>query len=562
MNIFSKIQLLIHILRWRLRWSRHRLHYRPKKKMSSKFISANEASALIPNNAVVFSTGIAGNARCSIFFYAIKKQFLKTGTPYNLIWINGGAQGGRGKVPGTIEEIGIPGLMKTYITAHLETAKAQLNLAAAGQLELHTLPQGVIALLLEAQGKGEQTLDTSVGLGTFLDPTIGGRTSLTQGAEAELVVRQGEKLSFQLPRIKVTLLSTSYADQEGNLYFKEAATQTENLPAIRAAKKNRGLVMAAVSRIIPKIASEISVPASYVDYIVINPFNEQTVSVPQKKFWLFLAQKENSISSNTAIKRLRFINRVLKITPLRNKADDLMAHLAAAIFIQHAPKKGLVNIGVGHPEEVASVLVKFGYESAYVFTTEAGSYGGLPAPGIFFGAAIHPDHLEPSSTMFNRYKNNLSVAVLGFLQIDSNGHVNVSKRGATLQDYVGPGGFPDIVDAAKTIIFVGNWMHRARYQIKNNKVRLVNPGIPKLVEEVAEITFNGQEALKAGKNVYYVTNVGLFELTRQGVTLTKIFQGIDIDRDILALSKATLNIPPKDSISTIDPSALIANLHH
>ena len=51
------------------------------------------------------SSGIAGNARCAVFFWAIRNCFLKTGHPQNLTWINIAAQGGRGKVPGTVEEI-------------------------------------------------------------------------------------------------------------------------------------------------------------------------------------------------------------------------------------------------------------------------------------------------------------------------------------------------------------------------------------------------------------------------------------------------------------------------
>ena len=39
-------------------------------------------------------------------------------------------------------------------------------------------------------------------------------------------------------------------------------------------------------------------------------------------------------------------------------------------------------------------------------------------------------------------------AVLGFLQIDSHGNVNVSRRGPGIKDYVGPGGFPSIIQSA------------------------------------------------------------------------------------------------------------------
>ena len=173
MALFEYIRLLWHIIRWRLSWSKKDLDYKPKHPSSKKFISAREAARLIPDGATVFSNGLAGNARCSVFFWAIREVFQKTGHPRNLTWVNVGAQGGRGKVPGTIEEIGLPGLMERYVAGHLETCKAQLHLAENGQLELHTLPQGVMSLLLEAQAKGETHRRSDVGLGTFLDPRVG-----------------------------------------------------------------------------------------------------------------------------------------------------------------------------------------------------------------------------------------------------------------------------------------------------------------------------------------------------------------------------------------------------
>ena len=67
--------------------------------------------------------------------------------------------------------------------------------------------------------------------------------------------------------------------------------------------------------------------------------------------------------------------------------------------------------------------------------------------------------------MFRFYQAQLDATVLGLLQVDSDGNVNVSRRGETISDYVGPGGFPFIVQAAGTVIFVGTWMAGARWRI-------------------------------------------------------------------------------------------------
>lgn len=552
MNWMEKLKWVIHILRWRLSWSRRNLDYRPSEADPHKFLSAREAAALIPDKACVFSSGIAGNARCSIFFYAIRDQFLRSGHPRDLTWINAGAQGSRGRVPGTVEEIGLPGLMKTYLAGHLETAKAQLQLGEKNELALYTLPQGIISLLLEAQGRGEKELLSEVGINTFIDPAFGTGSAVNEAATVEWVSRSGNTLRYTMPQPDIALLSAPYADLDGNIYFKNASTITENLPSIHSVRRHGGRVMVAVSAIIQSSPEHISIPAEQVDYIVVNPYNEQTVSVPQSRYWDIFTP-DGVVDIHRAVERLKFINTFLKITPVRTPIGKMMARLAASIFTQHVPLGGMINIGVGFPEEVAREIIEHGREQDYIFTTEAGSYGGLPSPGIFFGAAIHPVHLESSSQMFERYHQHLDAGVLGFLEVDSAGNINVSKRGEKITDYVGPGGFPDIVYGAQNLIFIGNWMYPCGFELRNGKVCRTKTGKPKFVDRVREVTFNGQEALNMGKQVFYITDVGYFQLTSRGLELRAIFPGIRIQEDILDLSGAKIYIPVEGKIPVIDP---------
>ncbi len=557
MTWFDKLKLIAHILRWRLTWGRYSLDYRPRRVASPKFITARQAAALIPDGACLFSSGIGGNARCSIFFFAIRHRFKTRGRPRKLTWINGGAQGSRGRVPGTVEDLGVPGLMDTYIAAHLETAKAQLRLAQAGQLALYTLPQGIIALLLNEQAKGRPWLHSKVGLGTFLDPAAGGGSGVVPSGPERFIASDGQILSYTMPQPDFALFNAPYADAEGNIYFHHAATLTENIPSICSVRRHHGQVLATVAAIIPKDADRISVPARFVDHIVVNPYSEQTASVLQRRYWpVFTPESTEAI--RPAIERLKFINTFLKITPVRTEIGNLMARLGASLFLQNVPNGGTINIGVGFPEEVARIVVEHDLVKDYTFTTEAGSYGGLPTPGIFFGAAIRPEHLESSTAMFERYHRHLDMAVLGFLQVDSQGNVNVSKRGPSVTDYVGPGGLPDIIHGARRIIFIGAWMHGAEFSLQNDRVRLQKPGIPKFVPQVDEVTFNGQVALQNGKKVFYVTTVGFFQLTPHGLQLMARFPGIDIERDILQQTKARIYLPPGETVPVVHPKIMTA----
>lgn len=555
MTFFERLRLLWHIIRWRLTWSKKDMDLKPEGTVSSRFITAREAATLIPDGATVFSNGLAGNARCSVFFWAIRKSFEKTGHPRHLTWINVGAQGGRGKVPGTIEEIGLPGLMDRYVAGYLETCKAQLHLAENHQLELHTLPQGVMSLLLEVQASGENHLRSEVGLGTFLDPRVGKGSALSPDTRVQYVAEEGDALHYFLPKIDATLINAPYADAEGNVYFHDASTWTENIQSARAARANGGKVFVTVSRIVPKVETQINLRASQVDYIVLHPYNEQTASIRQHHFWpMFTAGA--TVDAPKASRQLRFINNLLKITPVRGPVEYALARLAAGVFASTVSPGAMVNIGVGFPEEVARQLVEHGLSDQLLFTTEAGAYGGLPAPGIFFSAAIGPQHLEPSSTMFRRYKTALDVAVLGFLQVDSKGNVNASHRGPRMTDLVGPGGFPDIAAGAHTIIFVGSWMAGAQFALNDKGLRIVKPGACKFVEEVTHITFSASEALRMGKKVFYVTHVGVFALTEKGLELRQVMPGIDVEHDILQVCAARIRLPGEGSVPVVDQTVL------
>ena len=56
----------------------------------------------------------------------------------------------------------------------------------------------------------------------------------------------------------------------------------------------------------------------------------------------------------------------------------------------------------------------------------------------------------------------------------------------------------------------------------------------KFVEAVEHRTFSGSNAVQRRQPVLYVTERCVFELTGEGLELTEIAPGIDIDRDILA----------------------------
>ncbi|MEM7181474.1 MAG: CoA-transferase [Spirochaetota bacterium] len=539
----EKFERVLDLLHWRLNWDKRDIDYKDNSLVEFRSLSAREVAQSISNNSTVFTSGFGSNGRCALFFWAIREEFEKNSHPQNLTWISVSAQGGRGKVPGTIEELGVPGLLQTYISGHLETAKSLLKLAEEGQLELHTLPQGELSFLLEEQAKGNSSILSKTGLGTFLDPTIGRGSAVMYGDSKYIQTAQtedGERcLQYSIPLIDVALISAPYCDKQGNIYFDKASAITECREAALAAKANGGKVFVATSKIIDAMPDKVGIDAECIDGIVVYPENEQMGGIQQKKYWNMFTENARE-DVDEALSSINLINSFMGITPFRRKLDSILSRMAMHVFMDGVKQGSVINLGVGMPEEVGKILYKTGVYKNLNFTTESGVFGGVPTPGIFFGAAINPVRIGSSSEMFHLYEEKLDICVLGFLQVDSQGNVNVSRRGNTVRDFIGPGGFCNISQSAKVIVFIGSWMTGGKSEWDDQQVKCIRRGEPKFLAQVDEITFNGQQALQDGKQVFYISDVGLFRLTPEGLKLVYVFPGVDVKRDVLGFAKAKI----------------------
>ena len=324
----------VKLLRWKKKINNFNFDYCPEIS-NPKFMSAGEAVSLIPDNACLMGMGMTVSARPAILWSAIGHRYKTTGSPRNLTVITAGGAGGRGKIPGSVEDVGLRGLNTYFISGHLETARAQLALADAGDCVLGVLPQGVIAHLAEAQGQGKDHIISKVGVGTFMDPRVGSGSQVMPGLGEQLVTVEGDKLKYRIPEVTAAVVIAPAADNEGNIYVKDAVIYSEAKEAVLAAKRNGGVSIVTVAKIIPKDESAIYINAEHVDAVVLNPGNDITATVEQNRPWKELMPGgEGNIEKASA--KIKALNKVIKADPERKDIDLVLSRQAAQVFSEIA----------------------------------------------------------------------------------------------------------------------------------------------------------------------------------------------------------------------------------
>ena len=501
----------------------------------SKHITPAEAAALIPDGAIVSVSSSSGLGCPDLMLKAIGERFDETGHPRNLTTLHPIAAGDMSGIRG-VDHIAKKGLLKRIIGGSYpsgpSTAEPPLiwQMITDNQIPAYNIPSGILFdMHREAAAKRPGVL-TKVGIETFVDPKRQG-CAMNAAASEEPVVKRvsfegDEWLYFPAIVPQVAIIRATTADERGNLTYEHEGAYLGGLDQALAARNNGGLVIAQVKRITKEGSlkpHDVRVPGMLVDYVIVDPEQKQTTQT------LYDPAISGEIFRPLDTFRVPEFN-IQKVIA-RRVAQELQAG-------------SCVNLGFGISANVPRILLEEGLHGAVTWVIEQGAVGGVPLLDFAFGCASNADAYMPSPYQFTYFQGaGFDASLLSFLEIGRDGSVNVSKLSFRPHVTAGAGGFVDITARARKIVFSGMFNAGAKIAVTDGRLIIEKEGkLKKLVNEVEHVTFSGKRAVEQGQDITYVTERCVMKLTPDGIVLTEIAPGIDLQTHILEQSEFPLTV--------------------
>ena len=510
-----------------------------------KIVTAAEAAQLVSDGAIVAVNSSSGLNCPDAVLKALGARYEKQNHPRGLTMLHPIAAGDMFGIGG-IDHLTKEGLLARTIAGSYPSGPSTAEppriwqLITGNHIAAYNVPSGIMFdMLREAAAKRPGTI-TKIGLDTFVDPDQEG-CAMNASAKATPIVRKiefdGEHWLY-FPSIipNVAIIRGSECDARGNISFDQEGAYLGPMDLALAAHNNGGIVIAQVKRIVPNGSlrpHQVRVPGIVVDYIVEAPDQWQTTQTPY----------DAAISGEE-------VRDIASFSLMEFGTGKVIARRVA----QELKSGWAVNLGFGVSANVPRILIEEGHHGKVTWVIEQGAVGGVPLLDFQFGCASNAEAFVASPHQFTYFQAaGFDCSLLSFLQIDDNGSVNVSKLAARPHVTAGAGGFVDITSRAKRIIYSGFYNAGAKMDIVDGKLRIEREGkVRKLVRKLDQISFSGVRGKMQQQNVTYVTERCVMKLANEGIVLTEIAPGVDLQQNILDQAEFPLIISPQ--LKTMDDS--------
>ncbi|WP_032093506.1 CoA-transferase [Necropsobacter rosorum] len=499
----------------------------------ANFITADQAAGLIEDGKTIATIGMTLVSASESILKAIEQRFLRSGSPNQLTLVHSCGQSDRDR---GIQHFAHEHMLSRIIGGHWGLQPKMMKLIQENKILAYCIPQGQFAQLYRSMAGGEPGKISKVGLGTFIDPRIeGGKMNELTKSAVDIIdvleIDNEEYLRYKPIPLDYCIIRGTYVDEYGNLSTEEEPMQLEVLSAVLACKKFGGKVIAQAKY---KVAAgsihckKVTVPGVFIDAVVIcdNP------------------ELDHRQTSSFAFDPAYCGD--IRVPVAQSEALPLTVRkLIGRRALMELSQGDVLNVGTGIPNDViGSILSEEQVQEEVTLTVESGIYGGIPMGGIDFGIAKNSLALIRHDDQFDYYNGaGVDVTFMGAGEMDAAGNVNATKLGVTP---TGAGGFVDITTNAKHVVFCSTFTGKGlECSFENNRLHIHQEGkIIKFVNQLQQISYNGNIARQKGQKMHYVTERAVFELRPEGLTLIEIAPGVDLQTQILDLMEFTPLISP------------------
>ena len=491
-----------------------------------QIISAQEAVQMIKDGDCIGINSFLALSNPESLHDAITESFNETGHPNRLRLFCSAGFGCWDKTR-YAEPYVAAGAVEEVVAGHFSSMPEVARMALENKIEAYNLPLGVLSQAVRAAASGKDGILSEVGKNIFVDPRVG-TYKMNERSKRDLVqivtIDEKEYLYYKTPKFDIAFIKGTTVDPNGNITFENEYLTVDALALAQATKANGGKVFVEVENISHNFARprSVIVPGVLVDAVVVNKERETKevsgalsgdIHVPASHMDYYM----NSLASSKKSKANSL-----------DQSEDIIGNRAASELVPGQ----IVNIGIGIPETVGKCASKLGVLKQITATVEAGGIGGLPAPGVSFGATIGADMISDMAVQFDFYDGGgLDICFMGGFEVDRHGNVNAHQIEGR---FAGIGGFANITFFTKIIVFCMNFTTKGIDVRKDgDKVQIVSEGsVKKFKNEIKAISFSAKNALAHGQRVLYVTERCVLELTPDGLKLAEVYDGVDEQRDI------------------------------
>lgn len=483
-------------------------------------ITAKEIAAMVSDDAWLVSQGMGAAAVPEELLLELENRFLDCGHPSGLhvIHSSGEGYGHRG-----LNHVGHEGMLAWILGGHYGPAHEVQKLMIENKIKAYNWPQGVISCMFRDIAGRRPTL-SKIGLYTFVDPRLEGGKMNSCTTEDTIAVTQvdGEEyLRYQQPpRLDFAFIRGTYADEKGNISMEEEGATFETLAVAQAVHNTGGKVVVQVKELVKTGSLDprlVKIPGQFVDYVVpsVDPAHNHMIT--------FHLEDEPALRGGC--------RKVLAHT----QTDETLTakKIIGRRCLMELQPNSVINLGIGIPDGIGVVAEEEGMTGQFTLSVESGPIGGVPTSDKDFGCAYNPEAIIDQCAQFDGYDGGgLSQSFLGLAEVAADGSLNVSKFGPKA---VGAGGFINIAQSTHKVVFCGTLTAVGlKIAAADGKLTILQEGtIHKFVKQLQQVTFSGPYAVKNGQDVLYVTERAVFRLTEDGVMLTEIAPGIDLQTQIL-----------------------------